>query len=44
MRVLEVLKSIEIPKNVDVNVEGRVVTVKGEKGVLTRNFSHAPIS
>jgi ribosomal protein L6P/L9E len=44
MRVLEVLKSIEIPKNVDVNVEGRVVTVKGEKGVLTRSFSHAPIS
>ena len=44
MRVLEALKSIEIPENVDVRVEGRVVTVKGEKGALTRNFSHAPVS
>ena len=44
MRVLEALKSIEIPESVDVRVEGRVVTVKGEKGVLIQNFSHAPVS
>jgi len=44
MHVVETLKSIEIPEGVLVKVEGRVVTVNGEKGELTRNFSHAPIS
>jgi len=44
MRALESLKSIEIPKDVEVKVEGRTVTVKGEKGTLMRDFSHAPIS
>jgi large subunit ribosomal protein L6 len=29
---------------VEVEVDGRIVTVKGEKGTLTRDFSHAPIS
>lgn len=44
MRMVEASKSIEIPDGVDVKVEGRVVTVSGEKGELTRDFSHAPIS
>ena len=44
MRVVEAVKSVEIPENVEVNVEERVVTVKGEKGTLTRDFSHAPVS
>jgi large subunit ribosomal protein L6 len=44
MREVEALKSIEIPEGVDVKVEGRIVTVRGEKGELTRDFSHAPIS
>lgn len=44
MRVVEAVKSIKIPEGVEVKVKGRVVTVKGEKGVLTRDFSHAPIS
>ena len=44
MRALKILKSIEIPEKVDVKVEGRIVTVKGETGVLTRNFTHAPVS
>jgi len=44
MREIEVVKSVEIPENVKVRVEGRVVTVEGEKGVLTRNFSQAPVS
>jgi len=44
MRVLEALKTITIPENVDVQVEGRAVTVKGEKGELTRNFSQASVS
>ncbi|MFQ5999292.1 MAG: 50S ribosomal protein L6 [Candidatus Bathyarchaeia archaeon] len=44
MRMVEASKSIEIPEGVDVKVEGRVVTVNGEKGELTRDFSHAPVS
>ena len=44
MRAVEAVKSIKIPEGVEVKVEGRVVTVKGEKGILTRDFSHAPIS
>ena len=44
MRALESVESIEIPESVEVKVEGRLVTVKGEKGTLMRDFSHAPIS
>ena len=31
-------KPIELPKGVDIKVEGQVVTVKGPKGELTRTF------
>jgi large subunit ribosomal protein L6 len=44
MRTVQVSKTIQIPEGVDVTVEGRKVTVKGVKGVLTRDFSHAPVS
>jgi len=44
VRAIEAVKTIEIPNNVDVKVEGRMVTIKGEKGTLTRNFSEAPVS
>ncbi len=44
MRALQVEKTIEIPEGVEVKVEGRVVTVLGEKGKLTRDFSHAPLT
>lgn len=44
MREPEALKSVEIPENVEVTLEGKGVTVKGEKGTLTRDFSHAPVS
>jgi len=44
MRVIETLKTVEIPEGVDAKIEGRIVSVKGEKGELTRDFSHAPIS
>jgi len=44
MRVAEVVKTVEIPGGVDVEVEGRKVTVKGEKGTLTRDFSYAPVN
>jgi large subunit ribosomal protein L6 len=44
MRAIEISKTIQIPDDVEVTIEGRKVTVKGVKGTLTRDFSHAPIS
>ncbi|MCK4933123.1 50S ribosomal protein L6 [Candidatus Bathyarchaeota archaeon] len=43
MRLLKAEKTIEIPEGVDVTINGRVVTVSGEKGTLTRDFSHASL-
>ena len=42
-RLLE-SKTVEVPETVDVQVEGRVVEVKGDKGKLIRDFSYAPVS
>ncbi len=44
MRLLEVEKTIVIPEGIDVRIDGRVVTVSGEKGALTSDFSHTPLS
>lgn len=44
MRLLEVEKTVEVPEGVDVKIDGRAVTISGEKGTLTRDFSHAPLS
>jgi large subunit ribosomal protein L6 len=44
MRAIEISKTIQVPDDVEVTVEGRKVTVKGIKGTLTRNFSDAPVS
>jgi len=44
MRLLEVEKTVAVPEGVDVKIDGRVVTISGEKGTLTRDFSHAPLS
>ncbi len=44
MQAVEAVKSIEVPDGVEVQVEGRVVTVEGEKGTLTRDFSKAPVT
>lgn len=41
---MEASKTVLIPENVDVTVEGKHVTVTGEKGKLTRDFSHTPLS
>ena len=41
---MEVSRSIQIPEDVDVALDGRKVTIKGPKGVLTRDFQHAPVS
>lgn len=43
MRALEVEKTVEIPEGVDAKIEGRIVTISGKKGALTRDFSHATL-
>jgi large subunit ribosomal protein L6 len=43
MRAIETVTTVEIPEGVEGMLEGRIVTIKGEKGELTRDFSHAPI-
>ncbi len=43
MRAIETVKNITVPDGVDVKIEGRTISVKGEKGSLTRDFSEAPI-
>jgi len=37
-------KTVDVPENVEVRVEGRLVEVIGEKGRLVRDFSYAPVS
>ena len=44
MRAEEVSETIQVPDDVDVTLEGRKITVKGPKGTLVRDFSHAPVS
>lgn len=43
MRAVKVTKSVTVPENVEVSVDGRKITVKGEKGTIIQDFSHAPI-
>jgi large subunit ribosomal protein L6 len=43
MRAIETVKTVEIPEGVEGMLDGGLVTIKGEKGELTRDFSHAPI-
>ncbi len=43
MRAIETVTTVEIPEGVEGMLEGRIVTIKGEKGELTRDFSHVPI-
>lgn len=44
MRAIEVSETIQIPDDAEITIEEKKVTVKGAKGVLTRDFSYAPIS
>ena len=41
MRLPEVSRTIQAPDGVDITVTGKTVAVKGAKGTLTRDFSHA---
>lgn len=43
MRVVEVSKTVQIPDDVEVALDGKKVTVKGAKGILTKDFSYAPV-
>jgi len=43
MRAIETVATVEIPEGVEGMLDGRIVTIKGEKGELVRDFSHAPI-
>ncbi len=43
MRNVETSRTIQVPDDVEATLEGRVVTVEGSKGTLSRNFQHAPI-
>jgi len=44
MRLPEISRTIQVPDSVEVTIERKKVTVKGEKGVLSRDFSYVPIS
>ncbi len=44
MRAIETVATVEIPEGVNAKLEGRIVTITGEKGELIRDFSHAPIN
>ena len=44
MRLPEISKTIKVPDNVDVSLDGKKVNVKGAKGSLTRDFSFATIT
>ncbi len=44
MRLPEISKTIQVPDDVDVSLDGKKVLVKGAKGSLTRDFSFVPIA
>ena len=44
MRLPEISKTIQVPDNVDVTMEGKKISFKGKKGSLTRDFTFAPIA
>jgi large subunit ribosomal protein L6 len=44
MRLPEISKTVQVPENVNVTLEGKKVSVKGAKGSLTRDFSFVSIA
>jgi large subunit ribosomal protein L6 len=44
MRLPEISKTIQVPDNVDVSMDGKKISFKGAKGSLTRDFSFAPVT
>jgi large subunit ribosomal protein L6 len=44
MRLPEITKTVQVPDDVTLTLQGKTVSIKGAKGSLTRDFSYAPIS
>jgi large subunit ribosomal protein L6 len=44
MRLPEVSKTVQVPDEVNLTLHDKMITVKGAKGLLTRDFSFAPIA
>ncbi len=44
MRLPEVSKTIQVPEDITLSLQGKIINVKGAKGSLSRDFSYAPIS
>jgi large subunit ribosomal protein L6 len=44
MRLPEISKTIQVPDDVDLKLEGKKISVKGSKGSLTRDFSFATVA
>ena len=43
MKVLNTHQLVKVPEGVDVSVKSRVVTVKGPRGSLTKDFRHLAV-
>jgi large subunit ribosomal protein L6 len=44
VRAVEVSRTVQVPDDAEVTLDGKKLTVKGAKGALTRDFSQTPIS
>ena len=44
MRLPEIAKTVQVPDDVTLTLQGKTVSIKGAKGSLKRDFSYAPIS
>jgi large subunit ribosomal protein L6 len=44
MRLPEITKTVQVPDDVTLSLKGKIISVKGAKGSLTRDFSFAPIA
>ncbi len=44
MRAVEISRTVQLPDGVEASLEGRKLTLKGAKGTVTRDFSHAALS
>jgi large subunit ribosomal protein L6 len=43
MKQVYIEKSIELPENLKTTLDGKIVTIEGPKGKLTRNFANADV-
>merc|ERR1712150_294219 len=43
MKILNVKQSVDIPEGVEARVKSRIVTIKGARGTLKRNFRHLAV-